>query len=150
MSYKMMVKLDEGAKMPTRAHILDAGLDLYSREELTIPPRTEMIVENSATFDTGVHIVLPPWHYGKIEGKSGLMVNHNVCSLGGVIDENYVGSIKVKLFNMGIAPYTVRKGDKIAQLVVQPYTMPEAFGIEVVDRMPETERGENGFGSSGR
>ena len=149
MAYVMTVQLDDGAKMPTRAHILDAGLDLYSREEKTIPPRTSA-EDNSATFDTGVHILLPPWHYGKIEGKSGLMVKHNVCSLGGVIDEGYTGSIIVKLFNMGTEPYTVHKGDKIAQLIIQMYTAPEFGGVEFVTAMPTTDRGADGFGSTGR
>ena len=139
--------LDEGAMMPTRAHETDAGLDLYSREDATIPPRTDRLKENSYVFDTGVHVVLPSRNYGKIEGKSGLMVNHSVCSLGGVVDEGYTGSIRVKLFNMGLEPYTIRKGDKIAQLVIQPYSNPN---IWLTDSMPDTERGERGFGSTGK
>lgn len=150
MSYKFTVKLDEGAIMPTRAHILDAGLDLYAREDRIIPPRLEHTEENSAVFDTGVHILMPPHHFGKIEGKSGLMVNHNVCSLGGVIDEGYTGSIKVKLYNMGCDPYQVRKGDKIAQLIIQYYASPDIYEVETVDELPETERGDAGFGSTGR
>lgn len=143
----MKVKLDAGAIMPTRAHETDAGLDLYSRVDLVIPPRTDMVLENSATFDTGVHVVFPHHCYGKIEGKSGLMVNYSVCSLGGVIDEGYTGPIKVKLFNNGLAPYAVHKGDKIAQLIIQPYVAPE---IELVDELEQTDRGESGFGSTGR
>ena len=143
----MKIMLDEGAVMPTRAHETDAGLDLYSREEVTIPPRTDRLNANSYTFDTGVHVVLPSRNYGKIEGKSGLMVNHSVCSLGGVVDEGYTGSIRVKLFNMGLEPYTIHKGDKIAQLVIQPYSNPN---IWLTDSMPDTERGERGFGSTGK
>lgn len=143
----MEILLDPGAVMPTRAHETDAGLDLYSREEVTIPPRTDRIRENSYVFDTGVHVVLPRWNFGKIEGKSGLMVKHNVCSLGGVIDEGYTGSIRVMLFNMGVDPYTVHKGDKIAQMIIIPYSAPR---MGITDALPDTERGSNGFGSTGR
>lgn len=74
-------------------------------------------------------------------------VNHSVVSCGGVIDEGYTGSIKVKLYNLGTEPYTVHAGDKIAQLIIQPYAAPE---LELVEHLDETERGENGFGSTGR
>ena len=142
----MNVYLDEGAYMPTRAHDGDAGLDLYSREEVTIPPRTDRLNENSYLFNTGVHIVLPRWNFGKIESRSGLMVKHNVASVGGVIDSNYVGAIHVKLFNFGSEPYTVHVGDRIAQLIIQPYSAPR---IGLVDTLPETDRGAGGFGSTG-
>lgn len=143
----MKVKLDTGAIMPTRAHATDAGLDLYSKEEKVIYPRLETILPIGETFDTGVHIELPHGYYGKIESKSGLNVNHSVVSCGGVIDEGYTGSIKVKLYNLGTEPYTVHAGDKIAQLIIQPYAAPE---LELVEHLDETERGENGFGSTGR
>ena len=139
----MKVKLDPGAKMPTRAHETDAGLDLYSRETVTIfPGRSEV-------FDTGVHIELPHGYYGKIESKSGLNVNQGVVSCGGVIDEGYTGSIVVKLYNLEPSDgnlYTIHAGDKIAQLVIQAYATPE---LELVDALDETERGSNGFGSTG-
>ena len=139
----MKIKLDPWAKMPTRAHSTDAGLDLYSRETKVLLP----MCENAATFDTGVHIELPHGYYGKIESKSGLNVNHSVVSCGGVIDEGYTGSITVKLYNLGEEPYTVRNGDKIAQLVIMPYATPE---LERVDTLEATDRGDAGFGSTGR
>ena len=142
----MKIILDEGTRMPTRAHVTDAGLDLYSREEVTIPPRTDRLNENSHVFDTGVHMIFPSWNFGKIEGKSGLMVNHKVCTLGGVIDEGYTGSIRVMLFNMGNEPYTVHVGDKIAQLIIQPYSAPH---MGLATELPETDRGDRGFGSTG-
>lgn len=153
----MKVKLDEGAYLPTRAHSTDAGLDLYSMEEKTILPTGRVGINAdtleriklpcSATFDTGVHIAFEPGTYGKIESKSGLNVKHSVVSCGGVIDEGYTGSITVKLYNLGSEPYTVHKGDKIAQLVVQEYLAPK---LEIVSSLDETERGDNGFGSSGK
>lgn len=141
----MKIKLDPGAYMPTRAYETDAGLDLYSMEDAVIWPDSK--VGDGVVFDTGVHIELPPGTFGKIESKSGLNVNHGVVSHGGVIDEGYTGSIKVKLYNHGPRGYAVRKGDKIAQLIIQPYLAPE---MELVAFLDETERGDNGFGSSGR
>lgn len=137
----MKIKLDEGAYMPERAHSTDAGLDLRSMID-------EMIwAGQSVTFDTGVHIELPPGYYGKIESKSGLNTRFGVVSCGGVIDEGYTGSIAVKLYNLGRSSYHVRKGDKIAQLVIMPYIAPE---LELASFLDETDRGEAGFGSTGR
>lgn len=137
----MKIKLDDGAIMPTRAHATDAGLDLYATEDRVI------FTGNGVVFDTGVHIEFPHGYYGKIESKSGLNVKHGVVSCGGVIDEGYTGSITVKLYNLGEHVYIVRKGDKIAQLIIMPYEAPE---LELVEQLEETERGENGFGSTGR
>lgn len=139
----MKILLDEGAITPTRAHETDAGLDLYSRETVTINGLRDWW----HTFDTGVHIELPHGYYGKIESKSGLNVRYGIVSCGGVIDEGYTGSIAVKLYNLTDEPYTVHAGDKIAQLVIQPYATPE---LELVDRLSETDRGDNGFGSTGK
>lgn len=137
----MKVKLDPGAYMPTRAHSTDAGLDLRAPTDFYIP------IHGSAVIDTGVHINLPPCTYGKIESKSGLNVNHNIVACGGVIDEGYTGSIRVKLYNLGQDGYQFREGDKIAQLIIQPCFYEE---IHLVDHLDESERGANGFGSTGR
>lgn len=152
----MKVKIDPSTFVPTRAHDTDAGLDLYSMEEKTLYPSgwTSVDAETNytsplpfcATFDTGVHIAFEPGTYGKIESKSGLNVKHSVVSCGGVIDEGYTGSITVKLYNLGTEPYTVHKGDKIAQLVIMPYLTPK---IELVEHLDDTPRGSNGFGSTG-
>ena len=152
----MKIKLDEDAIMPTRAHATDVGLDLYSREDAEIFPYGTMmldkngipnLIDASKTFDTGVHIAFDHGTYGKIESKSGLNVKHSVVSCGGVIDEAYTGSITVKLYNLGTKSYTVRKGDKIAQLVIMPYLTPE---MELVDDLEPTDRGDGAFGSTGR
>lgn len=137
----MKIKLDPGAKMPTRAHETDAGLDLYCREGAYILPHDHI------TFDTGIHIQLPPNTYGKIESKSGLNVNHNIVSCGGVIDEGYTGSIAVKLYNMGDELYKFEAGDKIAQLVIMPYIAPPMVQVDTLD---PSDRGGNGFGSTGK
>jgi len=153
----MKIKLDDGAICPTRSHPTDAGLDLYSREEKTIYPLKaefkpgtglEYQLSGGETFDTGVHIELPPLTFGKLESRSGLNVKHSVVSCGGVIDVGYTGSIIVKLYNLGDKPYTVHAGDRIAQLVILPYYKENE--IEIVEELNETDRNNNGIGSSGR
>lgn len=135
----MKIMLDEGAKMPTRAHKTDAGLDIYARESQVVPAR------ESAKFDTGVHIEIPEGYVGFLKSKSGLNVKHGITSEG-VIDCGYTGSIVVKLYNHSGYDYTVNAGDKISQLVILPIITPE---LELVDSLEDTERGNNGFGSSG-
>lgn len=136
----MKIMLDDGAFVPTRAHDTDAGLDLYARECMVVPAK------ESATFDTGVHIELPPDTVGFIKSKSGLMVKHGLLSEG-VVDEGYTGSIVVKLFNHSGKDYRVSRGDKISQLVILPIIKPE---LEIVDSLEETDRGAAGFGSTGK
>lgn len=136
----MKIKLDPMAWIPERAHDTDAGLDLKSPINITVPAR------GSATIDTGVHIQLPPGTAGMLKSKSGLNVRHGITSEG-VIDEGYTGSIVVKLYNHTFDDYHVNIGDKISQLVVIPVLTP---GLEFVDALDGGERGENGFGSSGR
>ena len=153
----MKIKLDEGARMPTRSHATDAGLDLYAMHDKLIYPTGLTSVDAitgewwkipcGETIDTGVHIALEPGTYGKIESRSGLNAVQHIVSCGGVIDEGYTGSIRVVLYNFGREPYMVRQGDKIAQLVIMPYLAPM---LVQVDELEETERGANGFGSSGR
>ena len=149
----MKIKLDEGAKMPTKAYNTDAGFDIYSREDKIVPAR------GSAIFDTGVHIDLPIikvfdglFAYdefltaGVLASKSGLNVKHNITSEG-VVDIGYGGSIVAKLYNHGDTDYEVKKGDKISQLLIVPILPVE---LELVDELVGGERGNNGFGSSGR
>ena len=135
----MKIVLDEGANV-SRAHPYDAGLDLYSVEDGYIR------CNQRSTFDTGVHVEIPEGYVGFIKSKSGLMVNHGIVT-DGTIDAHYTGSIKVCLFNHGTSKYEVKKGDKIAQLVIVPCLLPE---LELVDSLEETDRGDNGFGSTGR
>lgn len=137
----MKIKLDDGSFCPTRAHEWDAGLDLYAMEEQIVPAK------ESAIFDTGVHIEIPRGYVGFLKSKSGLNVRHGITSEG-VIDAGYTGSIVVKLYNNGGFDYKVERGDKISQLVLLPIITPE---IELVEKLfGVTERGENGFGSTGR
>ena len=136
----MKIVLDDNAIMPTRAHSTDAGLDLYSPKEVVIR------AHNSVTIDTGVHVEIPEGYAGFLKSKSGLNVKWSIQS-DGVIDTGYTGSIVVKLYNHANVPYVVKKKDKITQLVLMKIGLPE---LEVVDSLEDTERGNNGFGSSGR
>ena len=134
------VNLDKGATAPTRAHRFDAGLDLYAMEDGYIR------CNQSRTFDTGTHIEIPEGYVGLVKSKSGLMCNHGIVT-DGTIDAHYTGSIRVCLFNHGGGKYEVKKGDKIAQLVIVPCLLPR---LELVESLDETDRGDNGFGSTGR
>ena len=155
----MKIMLDKGA-MPTRAHPYDAGLDLYTPEDVVVPatqtlllydplgygyPRTKTRV-GSATIDTGVHVEIPEGCVGFIKSKSGLMCNHGIVT-DGTIDSHYTGSIRVRLFNHTDEDYHFKSGDKIAQLVILPCVL---LPLEQVDSLEETDRGDNGFGSTGR
>lgn len=137
---KLKVVLDPGAIMPTRAHSTDAGLDLYS------PVDTVIYHGDSVRIDTGVHVAIPDGYVGMIKSKSGLNVNYGITSEG-VIDAGYTGSMVVKLYNHGNAAVSIEKGQKISQLVILPIITPEP---ELVDFLDDTERGEGGFGSTGK
>lgn len=134
------VQLDSNAFEPVRAHEADAGMDIKSPISWLIPAR------GSATIDTGVHIEIPPKYVGMLKSKSGLNVKHGITSEG-VVDSGYTGSVRVKLYNNSDVDYQVNKGDKISQLVIIPIITPS---VEIVDKLEATERGDAGFGSSGR
>lgn len=138
------VKLSGGI-MPTRAHSTDAGLDLYSPVSLWVMGRDDKH-KCYAEIDTRVHIQIPVGYVGDVKSKSGLMMQHNITT-DGTVDAGYTGSIRVKLFNHGLQPVKIEKGQKIAQLVIKKIITPE---LELVDNLEETERGANGFGSTGK
>ena len=137
----MKIVLDKGAFMPERAHKTDAGLDLKTPVDFIIFPKDSFVV------DTGIHVEIPFGYFGKIESKSGLNVKHDIVCCGGVIDEGYTGSIAVKIYNLGTTLYKFHRGDKIAQLVLIPCITPV---LEEVGILEETERGADGFGSTGK
>lgn len=137
---KMKVVLDPGAIMPNRAHEADAGLDLFSREDVVI------YHDDSYSFDTGVHVEIPAGYVGMVKSKSGLNVKYGLTSEG-VIDSGYTGSIVVKMYNHGNCAVPILKGQKISQLVLLPIITPE---LELVDSLDDTDRGSSGFGSSGK
>ena len=138
----MKIKLDEGANVPVRGHVWDAGLDLRTPERVVVPKC------GSAVIDTGVRCVIPRGFFGKLESKSGLHVKHDIVCLGGTIDADYRGSIVVKLYNLGNEDYTFEPGDKVVQLIIIPCECEEVELVDDIDM--NTERSVNGFGSTGR
>ena len=136
----MKIKVDPGAYYPVRAHETDAGLDLRSPINTVISPHRKAVI------DTGIHVAIPEGYVGLLTSKSGLMAKHGITSRG-TIDSGYTGSIRVVLFNHSEDYFAVCEGDKISQLVILPMLVPT---LEYVSDLDETERGEGGFGSSGR
>lgn len=134
------IKLDEGAFPPIRAHETDAGMDIMTPTALCIRPGDSLAV------DTGVHIQLPHGTVGMLKSKSGLNVKWGIQSEG-VIDEGYTGSIVAKLYNNGDKTVMFQRGDKITQLVIIPCLYAQ---IRIVQKLDNTERGTDGFGSTGR
>ena len=135
-------RLNSSAILPDRAHSSDAGLDLYSAVDVTIPPGETRLV------GTGLALELPPGTEGQIRPRSGLALKHGVTVLNspGTIDEGYRGELGVILINHGRATFEIRHGMKIAQLVVQ-----SRLALDVVEatQLSDTDRGSGGFGSTG-
>ena len=138
----MKIILDVGAYLPTYAHDADAGMDLRTPVAFIVP------AHGSYTVDTGVHIQIPVGQVGFIKAKSGLNFKAGLTAEG-VIDAGFNNSIRVKLYNHSDEDYMFSRGDKITQLVLLYIAKPEN-GFEIVDHFEETERGNNGFGSTGR
>lgn len=137
---KLRVRLDEGAYLPQRAHDTDAGLDLRT------PVDAYVRAGGCTVIDTGVHIQLPHGTVGMLKSKSGLNVKDGIVSEG-VIDEGYTGTILVKLYNHGTEAKQFGRGDKITQLVVLPVLYVK---VEQAEELDGGDRGDNGFGSTGR
>ncbi len=134
------VMLDDGAIMPDRAHDLDAGLDLFATKNFIVPAHGYVF------HDTGVHIELPPFTDGHVRSKSGLNRDHGITA-DGTVDEGYTGSVGVTLHNDSDSSYHFKRGDKIAQLVIECIVRP--MPIEVAE-IAGGDRGDDGFGSTGK
>jgi dUTP pyrophosphatase len=135
-------KLHPDAHLPAYAHgpLEDAGLDLRAVERVVLEPGAAQAVP------TGIAIELPPGHEAQVRPRSGMALKHSLTVNFGTIDPGYRGEIRVVMFNLGRANYTVEKGDRIAQLVVARY---EAIEWEE-GQLGDSSRGTGGFGSSGR
>lgn len=136
----MKIKVDLGGFEPSRAHDTDAGMDLRTPVAVTVPAHGSVVV------DTRTHVELPHGCAGLIVSKSGLNVRHGITSAG-LVDEGYTGSIRVRLYNHSDDAYTFEPGDKVTQLVVFPVVY---VPLELVDSIDGGERGDGGFGSTGR
>jgi len=133
-------KLAKDAIPPKYFREGDAGMDLYANENVIIPPQERKLVS------TGIAMALPFGYAGLIWDRSGMAANHGIKSMGGVIDANYRGEIKVVLHNLSAQPFQVEKGMRIAQMLIQPVEQKEMVEVQELD---ETERGKGAFGSTG-
>lgn len=134
------VKLESPELVPTRAHTGDAGADLRAAEDVILYPGEVRVIR------TGVGILIPYGSAGFVRGRSG-MTRSGFIVLEGTVDSQYRGEIGVMMVSFKDGPALIRKGDRIAQLVIVPVGLPSFM---VVDSLPGSERGENGFGSMGK
>lgn len=137
---KVRVWMDDGAYQPTKGFASDAGYDLYSQDDETL------YVNDSIEFDTGVHMQIPYGYAGIIIGRSGLNVKHGI-HVHGLVDANYLGSIRVRLYNHGDEVYKVRAGDRIAQIM---FVLLPPTELVLWDKCRSGDRGASGHGSTGR
>ncbi|MFY9588366.1 MAG: dUTP diphosphatase [Actinomycetota bacterium] len=140
----LIQRLDDGLPLPERAHPGDAGFDLRSTVDLVLAPGERALVP------TGIAVAIPLGYAGLVQPRSGLAARHGVSIVNtpGLIDSGYRGEIKVIAINLDPKePFEIHRGDKIAQIVFYP--VPETK-LREVDELPDSERGEGGFGSSGR
>ena len=139
-----VLRLDPGLPLPAYAHQGDAGADLRAAAEVVLPPG------GRATVGTGIAIAVPDGYAAFVHPRSGLAARHGITLVNapGTVDAGYRGEVRVVLLNTDPSePFTVHRGDRIAQLVVQPVTR-----VSFLDaaELPPTPRGEGGFGSTGR
>lgn len=141
---RLLVKrLDKaGARLPARAHPGDAGLDLFAAADVDVPAGETRLV------GTGLAVALPRGTEGQIRPRSGLALRHGVTVLNapGAVDAGYRGEVGVLLVNHGRRTFRVRRGMKVAQLVVTPVVEVEVVETDVLS---ETARSDGGFGSTG-
>ena len=135
-----VVKDSEDAQLPTYAHFGDAGADLYANEDIEIQPNEVRIIP------TGLRVEIPDGYEMQVRPRSGMSTKTPILGILGTVDSGYRGPLGVMLYNHGIEPYQIHKGDRIAQAVIAPTYHGNFL---VVESLSETERGENGFGSSG-
>ena len=133
-------RLHDTAILPRRASGGAVGYDLYCHEDVRILPGSRALVE------TGIAVVVPVGTYGRVAPRSGLAVKHGIQVGAGVIDPDYTGEVKVLLFNHGDGVFEAKRGDRVAQLVLERCETPPVKEIGVIE---DTERGSGGFGSTG-
>ncbi len=134
-------KLDPEAKLPSYAHPGDAGLDLFSLEDYELKPGERRI------FPVGFALEFPTGYVAMVKDKSSLPKNGGLHTMGGVFDAGYRAEYNVNLINLGQEPYQIKRGDKIAQLVIFPVAIAE---LQEVETLSDSSRGAGNFGSTGR
>lgn len=135
-------RIHPDATLPAYAHASDAGMDVCSVDDLVIPPGGRALVQTGLVFN------LPPLWEAQVRPRSGLALKKGVTVLNtpGTIDAGYRGEVGVILANFGSEDFDVKKGDRIAQIVVAPVVQAEVVEVDSID---ETDRGGGGFGSTG-
>ena len=134
-------KIDPSAKLPLYSHEGDAGMDLFSFEDARLMPGEKILVS------TGIKVAIPEGFAGFVWDKSGIATKNHIKTMAGVIDSTYRGEIKIALTNLGKKPYEIKKGEKVAQMIINPVASAQL--VEVDDLDNDTKRGEKGFGSTG-
>lgn len=143
-----VVRLDPDLPLPTYARAGDAGLDLLAREDVVLLPSG-----GRALVATGIAVAIPAGHAGFIQPRSGLALKHGVTCLNtpGLIDSGYRGELKVLLLNTDpVEPFTITRGERIAQLVVQRVDHVVLCEVDDFDHLGDSSRGDGGFGHTGR
>lgn len=123
------------------AHSHDAGFDMYATEDVHFEPSQRMRVP------TGIALEIPDGYVGLVWDKSSISFNYGLKTMGGVIDAGYRGEIIVGLYNFSDTPYTIKKGDKVAQMLIQKI---EHVSFSEAEELSDTSRGEGGWGSTGK
>ena len=145
MKIKVKISMMAGCEdlLPAKAHADDAAFDLRSRVDMTVP------VNKSTLVPTGVFIELPINYEAQVRPRSGLALKHNITLTNspGTVDAGYRGEVGVIMFNHGPEEFTIKRGDRIAQMVIAELPVVE---LEVVKALSDSDRGEGGFGSTGR
>lgn len=136
-------KLQKEARLPSRASDFDAGYDLYSLEDGVVYCH----VHRRVLIKTGVSVAIPKGYYGRIAPRSGLALRDGIGVLGGVIDSGYRGEVGVILVNSGAQDFNFYKGDRVAQLIIE-----KCYDVEweECENLDDSDRGEGGFGSTGK
>lgn len=134
-------KLKSDAVLPNYAHAGDAGMDIYASEDVHVKKGER------AKVPTGIAMEIPEGYVGLVWDKSGLSMNHGLKTLGGVIDSGYRGEVMIGVINLSNEDYTLEKGHKVAQILIQKIETPV---VEEVEELSDSHRGEKGFGSTGK
>lgn len=141
MPSKLLVKkISDFASLPTRGSKLAAGYDLYSAYDYVVKAKGKEMVK------TDLQIALPDGCYGRVAPRSGLAWKHSIDVGAGVIDQDYRGPLNVILFNFGEQDFDIKRGDRVAQLICEKI---EQTDVALVEDLDATDRGANGFGSTG-
>ena len=133
-------RISDDATLPTRGSLGAVGYDLACTQDFVLDTQSHTLVS------TGLGFQLPSGVYGRVAPRSGLTVKHGVHIGAGVIDPDYTGEVRVAMFNLGLEPIEFKRGDRIAQLILERCEVPDVLEVDI---LVPTLRGEGGFGSTG-